>query len=678
MIKVSSINSNLKFKVLGVYGEFAVQPSKWKICHFSTFASSNNESRAGNSESLLRELKPMRERVSPKQIKDMSALLQRDLNDSRVANELIPYLCNNSALIGFFPAILCALVPSGFLDADEKDSISYPDLSQVANDLINFDGLWQLKFFQNEDGKNSALGELEIDPKKTDIIVLDGQHRANAFRYVTNTFPDATNPDSIYSYFYKGIQHSDAFDAELPVTIVWFKKLKGEDVNPRVISRRLFVDVNTNAKSVSRSRNILLDDASPSCIFTNVFYTKLAKNNFSSGELSLLHGAFDSNDDNNKSSMSLFTPVAMEYAFRLFIFGRDECNGLSYSMQRDRSGSHQNTARLLRFFDLINDSQKKAIDFSKILQSLAMTEVREALSLSAMQFVSTLLSKFLPFQIQIQSTNELESAITAGDWSNTTRLTVWNKVYCGGEGLYSSLTENEVSTSLQAYKQGIKEIEEKFKILRATNCGDSAGLITHSAYSVLTSIAGITGLLMATSKCSETQGWLYKEDEVVTQCADFVVNALNKTTMASWLVIMTEFKSGVVKALEPKKWPDIRNIYLRVIENNSEGRFKFFAQEVALSPDARFVNSDFEKRVSEYKENNADEEPSQEKRRELRSKSIIKLNACLAKCGLKQIINDEYAWPEGPQNGGNVEDEEAQVNANLDSEDDGTYLNSQI
>ena len=86
MPKFDSISDTNPFKVRGIVGKFKVVDAKWEIWHFSTIASSNNSSGAGNSQRLLSELKPMRERVTPSEIKDMSSLLQRDLDDSRVAN----------------------------------------------------------------------------------------------------------------------------------------------------------------------------------------------------------------------------------------------------------------------------------------------------------------------------------------------------------------------------------------------------------------------------------------------------------------------------------------------------------------------------------------------------------------------------------------------------------------
>jgi len=669
VIEVSTIVDNRPFRVLGVYGEFAVVPAKWKICHFSTFASRKKTSRAGNSASLLAELKPMRERVKPRDISDMSALLQRDLNDARVAHELVPYLISNAAEIGFFPAILCALLPTGFLESsDDHDHVKlYPEPNQIDDKTTAFSDCWKLELFPNKDGALSALGQLWIDPSQTDIVVLDGQHRANAFRFVTDTFPEATKVESIYHAFYKNAKSGVDFDAELPVTVVWFQQVADEKVNPRIISRRLFVDVNTNAKAVNQSRNILLDDVVPSSVFASIFYTELAKHSFSAKKLSLLHGAFDCENDQSRSAVSLFSPIAVEYAFRLFVLGRDECDGLDYTVRRDRSKDHQNANRIARFFEVLSAELQQQIDIASVLQSLHSPMVRIGVAQTASAYAYRLLSEFNLFRLQIEATTELEAAVASNEWGNTTRRTVWEKVYCGGEGLFSSLRSEIGGDGVTQYVSGINEIEEKFKGFRLGKvAAENMQLqMVKDAYSVVSSIAGIAGLLMALSKFSESSGWEFELEGKKTTCVDQFISLLNKTTSDKWLVIFTEFKKGVVGGLEPKYWTHIRNIVLRVVENNSDGKYDFFKSNPKLSPDIRFVASSFDEALQSLKATKAqDYVPTSKEIENLRKHSLSKLEKCLERCGLLSIVPKDYPWPEGVAS---LEDLPIDVDADPDS-----------
>jgi hypothetical protein len=681
MIQVSTISDNTPFKLLGLYGEFSVTPSKWKVCHFSTFASSQKKSRAGNSASLLAELKPMRERVKPRDISDMSALLQRDLNDARVANELVPYLIKSTAEIGFFPAVLCALLPSGFLETDNEDNIvEYPE--RVIHDATSssFGNNWKLTFFKNQEGEPSALGELWIDPSTTDIVVLDGQHRANAFRYVTGSFPDATKSESIYHCFYKNTPKTTNFNSELPVTIVWFEKTSGEKINPRIISRRLFVDVNTNAKAVNQSRNILLDDVTPSSVFATILYTELAKNSFSSHKLSLLHGAFDCENDIVRSTLSLFSPAAIEYAFRLFILGKDDCDSLSYVVQRDRSKDHLNINRLGVFIDTLSAELQENIVINSILKSLHDPIVRIGLAQSAIGYAYRILSEFSLFKLQIEASNEIENAVKAGAWSNTTRIEVWEKIYCGGEGLFSSLRSEASGNGTAVYVTGIDEIEEKFKELRANKFGANAQPQTvKDAYAVASSIAGIAAILMAASKCAQSNGWEYMLEGNKVSCIQEVISYLNKTTPEQWLEILTDFKEGAIGRLEPKRWPQLRNLYLRIIENNSDGKYTFFKSNFELSPDFKFVQLNFENSLKIFKASKApDYEPTPEDVKSLRQQSIKRLEKCLDGCGVKSIVPADFPWPEGVQNNIEIQDDDDSNSNDIVLEDDDEYAQEQI
>lgn len=118
-----------RITVYGMFGAFHVggqaeAGSKVLVRYFSTVAAGQHSKAAGDSQGLLRELKPMRERVRVSDLRDLSSLLQRELDDDRVANELVPYLRGVNTAVGFFPGILVALVPQGFLRSQE--AAAYP------------------------------------------------------------------------------------------------------------------------------------------------------------------------------------------------------------------------------------------------------------------------------------------------------------------------------------------------------------------------------------------------------------------------------------------------------------------------------------------------------------------------------------------------------------------------
>ena len=104
-------------ELYGLIGEFRISRSPFRVRYFSTFA---NPKASGGHADLLDELEPMRDRLDASALKDLSSLLQRDLNDARVAEELVPYLQGARSRIGFFPAILAVLVPKNYLQGSEN------------------------------------------------------------------------------------------------------------------------------------------------------------------------------------------------------------------------------------------------------------------------------------------------------------------------------------------------------------------------------------------------------------------------------------------------------------------------------------------------------------------------------------------------------------------------------
>jgi len=655
MPKFDSISDTNPFKVRGIIGKFKVIDAKWEIWHFSTIASSNNSSGAGNSQRLLSELKPMRERVTPSEIKDMSSLLQRDLDDSRVANELIPYLLNNKSNIGFFPAVLCALMPKKFLSNEILIGTQqvYPIGELSADNLKRKYGEhWTLETYTGEDNKITAFAQLEVDPSKTDLIVLDGQHRSNAFRFMTKNFP-AEN-DSIHAEFYRGRTQPEEFDAELPVTIIWFERIGNEDLDPKLISRRLFVDVNTNARSVQESRNILLDDKVPSRVCTGIFYSYLAQQSFSSTCLSLLHGAFDSSDDEKKkSNLTIFSPVSIEYAFRHYLLGINDIDNLDRAAAKDMSKNWDNTARLFRFFKSIDSNIRPTVNTTFSDESL-----RDAIKKTGITYAYDLLNNFNLSKALIDVTNSLNIEINQNQagWANTTHKSVWEKAYCGGEGLYSSLLNEENDSG--TYTKAIKEIENKFQSnLQNHIFGSQSTSIDNGRvkklYVTYTSKASITALLMAMSKVAEktSAGWATEVNGNSLRAVDITLNLLNSKSIAEWMAILIDFKAhSVGQELNPLAWPKIRNLYLRVIQDqeakteSGNKKFQWFANDFTKSPDYHYVMNYVKDLVKSFQVQHGDFSPTKDQIKQFTAQAETELKKVLKAANLDSIKPKGFKW----------------------------------
>lgn len=596
----------IKKKALELYGttgEFTVlktfSESPIKVKYFQTVASTNKVQRSGDSHLLLDELKPMRERVESKDIKDLRALLQRDLSDARVANDLIPYLQGHNSSVGFFPAILVALIPSKYLESDSE--IDYPKGS-VSDDQesTDYDSFWGTKNFKIEDTLTS-LGVLTIDVRKTSIIVLDGQHRANAFRYLAGSFNDATDDSTIYSAFYQNCNkpQPDDFDAELPVTVVWFD---GDDtsITPELISRKLFVDVNTTATKVSENRNILLNDRELASIATTSFYSVLAQNSYSTTSVSLMHAGFDCEGENfpaDYPKMSLFSPKTIHYMLSYFLQSNSRYLALNYKINSDVY--RQFGSEISRIKDLssgkFTDKLAKAL---KSGDSSALDKVTDIFQKEIAEKLIKTLNEFNFLKPHFTACTELQKHMDHD--ADGSEFGTWNKVFKGGEGLYNAfiIPENN-GGKIGTYKSTVDKINKRFIDKRSG--GDDR---YSQAINSFVSQAGFTGFFMALLKCEQSDGW---SDEFIN---NFVLT-INKYDVDKWVTILVDYKSIVVPELSPKLWPLMRAVYLRFIEEKSiDWDFSFSGSEVQdYNTDYIFCKNTIDKKIKAWNINNDNTAP---------------------------------------------------------------------
>ncbi|WAG12367.1 hypothetical protein NRZ32_04300 [Aeromonas dhakensis] len=240
------------------------------------------------SSKLTKHLLPIREIVDATQL-DFNEILQRDLDDHRVATKLIPYLLqesNNGP--SYFPPIVAVLLPykDGRLDGEFPHGINFTD-----SDFASWSGEIYGDYMSREalvnpnTQKNLPLniGRYKWNSDLTKLVVIDGQHRAMAlialYRTITSKgWEKAQHGGAKFQFYYKqrierlfetlGDRDSSIEklkEMEFPVTILRFPET---ETKPFKIARKLFVDVNKNARQPSESRIKLLSDSSLVDIFT--------------------------------------------------------------------------------------------------------------------------------------------------------------------------------------------------------------------------------------------------------------------------------------------------------------------------------------------------------------------------------------------------------------------------
>ncbi|WP_380277441.1 hypothetical protein [Kitasatospora purpeofusca] len=287
---------------------------------------------------LTKSLAPVREVMEAGDL-DFNQLLQRDLDDHRVAVNLIPYLLNRKATgPAFFPPIVAVLLPF----RSKKPSL-FPSLGESA--VIEDDGArWQ----QEQAGTSfqvqrllgaddrlhpASVGKLWWNKIESQLVVLDGQHRAMALLAVERTMTKSwqNSGGARFRSFYENqviqalanVGDMDLSKVEVPVTVCWFPEETGEKAKPHEAARKLFVDVNKEARPPSNSRIILLSDAELSNVLTRRMLSEL-RNDTSNSLLPIYAVEYDNPETNSTrpARWSVLTNIhLLKFAVDRCVFG---------------------------------------------------------------------------------------------------------------------------------------------------------------------------------------------------------------------------------------------------------------------------------------------------------------------------------------------------------------------
>ncbi|WP_433562295.1 hypothetical protein ACQP1O_33085 [Nocardia sp. CA-151230] len=235
---------------------------------------------------LTKSLAPVREVMEAGDL-DFNQLLQRDLDDHRVAVQLIPYLLSRKANgPAFFPPIVAVLLPfrhkkPSFFDPLGGLTIVEDDGARWEQEKAGTAFQVQRLVIGEDDSRHPAsVGKLWWNRIESQLVVLDGQHRAMALLAVERTMTKSWQNSGVgmrFRSFYENQVNQvlkelgnevDLGSIEVPVTVCWFPEQTGPDARPHEAARKLFVDVNKEARQPSDSRIILLSDAELSNVLT--------------------------------------------------------------------------------------------------------------------------------------------------------------------------------------------------------------------------------------------------------------------------------------------------------------------------------------------------------------------------------------------------------------------------
>jgi len=209
-------------------------------------------------------------------------LLQRDINWGRVENDIVPFL--NSTKPVFFNGLTVVLLPR---NVDGSMSASFtghewqpPVPGNVAGDNTLTVGPIEFTFYDkvSEVGTAAFLtGKMRWNKDQVVAVAIDGQHRVASIKELVSV---------------AGLlDQNKKLDSRVPVLFLLLDEkvgFKGGAAPADMqIVRKIFVDLNSHAEKVARTREILMDDNDPRSLCVKKLMMDEMTGDFSSIDLSV-------------------------------------------------------------------------------------------------------------------------------------------------------------------------------------------------------------------------------------------------------------------------------------------------------------------------------------------------------------------------------------------------------
>lgn len=193
-------------------------------------------------------------------------LFQREIDEERAHSIASTYLATHSKRPQFFNSLTVVLTPADGGKAPEFEGEVYDHKLTLGPIAISYD--------QQEEGKYPAGGSqgmLRWDRNKVTAVAIDGQHRLAALKKLLASEPSLASSAWISVIFL-------VLEPE-----IGFKQLGEKQVDHIKMMRSLFIDLNKHAVSVSRARNLLLDDHDPGARFVRSLFSSNLRTKPASG-----------------------------------------------------------------------------------------------------------------------------------------------------------------------------------------------------------------------------------------------------------------------------------------------------------------------------------------------------------------------------------------------------------
>ncbi|CAL9421695.1 hypothetical protein [Nocardiopsis dassonvillei] len=611
-------------KVIGTWGAFDAPAGR--VEYIMTKARLGKQSNDPERR-LTKSLRPVREIMESKDL-DFNQLLQRDLDDHRVATGLIPYLLEKRPIgPAFFPPIMAVLLPfedkapSRFPSGTEKQIVK--DMN-VDWDQQQFGEAYQVRRMIDGQGKPHTinLAQLRWNDAESKLVVLDGQHRAMALLAIERTMAKTWGEGSgvKFASFYEDLVNDylrnpevgaalKLEDIEVPVTVCWFPDLVGPDQDPHAAARKLFVDVNKEAKAPSESRIILLSDAELVNVLTRSLLSELRTQD-DEGLLPLYAVEYDNPDTKTyrPARWSVMTNIhLLKSAVERCVFGPPEYlrdvkrkfSGRISKETRDTFMREQLDIPTL-FEPQFEDGgilyDRRSIGGEKFPAG-RVDEICARFSSTWGKAILTLLSSLLPYAAHSRALTRM-----GREWNTVEPFSALARdALFGGVGVYWTLKDSndhfeeekrlfgrsqrkETEDVLRAWR-ALEEKERHFELLRAEEYLNSSlsekQASSKSAFSVLNTHACQLGLFLTLGTLWEirkksAESWSIDELEGFSESLANAINAFleetgpNKTRKRDRRLVLSknvEKPINVIKQMETSRAVLFRYFWMQVLTN---------------------------------------------------------------------------------------------------------------
>lgn len=325
---------------------------------------------------LLDNLGPVREVFQAEHL-GFDELLQREVDDSRVSAELIPYLLDTRgiAAVQFFPSIVAVLLPrdAGGLtpqryyrpievgerfDADYQATFRSVRSGPVGSEHFVFE-----QPMVNHRRENFDANRLRINPRETTLAIIDGQHRAMALLALfRNLRPDSWNHQrrEAYQRFYsqwssEALDRYDLSTVSMPLTVLYFPQLHEQselDFDLLRASRSVFLALNKNARPVTKARNRLLDDADIVAESLRLLLTHVKNNGDTTVPLWAVELDAKTDQTQISSPVAITSVNGLYYVIEHFLFGgQADLRGVRPRAGKFWKRTNMSTARTLLWLE---------------------------------------------------------------------------------------------------------------------------------------------------------------------------------------------------------------------------------------------------------------------------------------------------------------------------------------